>query len=70
MTTPDQLPAIGTAITLGGDTFTVRRTEEVLAYGRRGFRVYYNFNDRPCYSPMSLTTWLSLAKSATKEAQK
>jgi len=56
MRTP-ALPPVGATITTGDNTFTVRRTEAVNAYGSTGYRVYFDLNGRRVYSPMSLTAW-------------
>ena len=58
------LPAVNAAVTVNGNTYTVRRTEQVNAYGRVGYRVYFDLNGRRVYSPMSLTTWSRLEKEA------
>ena len=51
------LPAVGTTVTAQGNTYTVRRVEAVNAYGRAGYRVYFDLDGRRVYSPMSLTAW-------------
>jgi hypothetical protein len=57
-------PAIGTTITAGDNTYTVRRVEQVQAYGRTGCRVYYDMSGKRVYSPMSLTEWNRLARAS------
>lgn len=61
-------PDIGASVTVAGDVFTVRRTEQVRAYGRAGWRVFFDLNGRRVYSPMSLTEWNRLTREASHGA--
>jgi len=56
------LPEIGSTVTAHGNAFTVRRVEAVNAYGRTGWRVYFDLNGRRVYSPMALSQWQKLTR--------